>query len=365
MLRNFLAYAESGLIDTSEISKSAEADSPFERDVYLELTRQGITANLQVGVAGYRIDIGVLDETLPGRYICGIECDGVTYHASETARDRDRLRQQVLEDRGWHIHRIWSTDWFKDRSGQVVRILELIKLSREKANAEAIARRAIPAANIEVSLDRTREIFNELKNGNGNPDLPGESDGANPPGYIRPVVAMYEFAKSTGKMQSQNILEAPINQLAQAIIAVVTVENPIHIDELVDRIVGFWNTRAGKRIVEQVKAGCRSAVRMKLITKKGDFFYANSGTISVRSRSGLKFLPERISDDEYYATVFLVLQTGHVFSRKKLASEVAAILGFGRTSATLEELIGRSIDALISTGIAGDASNGIALRRSV
>jgi len=32
---------------------------------------------------------------------------------SRSARDRDRLRQQVLEDRGWQIHRIWSTDWFQ------------------------------------------------------------------------------------------------------------------------------------------------------------------------------------------------------------------------------------------------------------
>ena len=78
----------------------------------------------QVGVAGYRIDLGVVDADAPGRFVCGIECDGVAYHSSETARDRDRLRQQVLEARGWTLLRVWSTDWFKDRAGQVDRIVQ-------------------------------------------------------------------------------------------------------------------------------------------------------------------------------------------------------------------------------------------------
>ena len=68
-----------------------------------ELAARGLTLQPQVGVAGYRIDLGVLDRDVPGRFVCGIECDGVAYHASETARDRDRLRQQVLEARGWTL----------------------------------------------------------------------------------------------------------------------------------------------------------------------------------------------------------------------------------------------------------------------
>src|SRR5205085_224612 len=86
-----------------------------------------------------RIDLGIIDEILPGRYLCGIECDGMTYHSSETARDRDRLRQQVLEARGWTIHRLWSTDWFKDREGQIERLLRLIEQTRQLAQVEQAA----------------------------------------------------------------------------------------------------------------------------------------------------------------------------------------------------------------------------------
>ena len=116
------------------IVAAARTESPFEREVVTDLTRRGHLVQPQVGVAGYRIDIGVRDPDAPGRFLLGIECDGVAYHASETARDRDRLRQQVLEARGWTIVRLWCTDWFKDRAGQMERL--------EQAIADARATRA-------------------------------------------------------------------------------------------------------------------------------------------------------------------------------------------------------------------------------
>ena len=143
LLREFLLYAERGRLESISASLAAETESPFERDVFNELTQRNIQVLPQVGVAGYRIDLGVLDDTMPGRFLCGIECDGVAYHASETARDRDRLRQQVLEARGWTIHRMWSTDWFKDRQGQIERLLQLIEETRTRARETAAAAREV------------------------------------------------------------------------------------------------------------------------------------------------------------------------------------------------------------------------------
>ena len=102
----------------------------------------------QVGESGYRIDIGVRDREIPGRFICGIECDGMSYHSAETVRDRDRLRQQVLEDRGWIIHRVWSTDWFKDRQGKIDRLLRLVRESRARLKrSEAQERQPLATLN--------------------------------------------------------------------------------------------------------------------------------------------------------------------------------------------------------------------------
>ncbi len=365
LLRSFLEYAESGRIDQIEISHAADTESPFERDVYTELTRQGVKVVPQVGVAGYRIDLGVLDDTVPGRYICGIECDGVTYHASETARDRDRLRQQVLEDRGWLIYRIWSTDWFKDRPGQVTRIMDLIQKVRGKAAVEAAARLIKSSTSNNPLDDHISQALEEVGQSNTYLDSSEDnSDGFDLAGYVRPTVPTYQLAKYNNSFHRYNILETSFEQLAEVVIAVVNKEAPIHIDDLVDRIVGFWNTKAGKRIVDRVKGGCNTAVRAKTVVRKDNFFYTSlDAPVFVRSRNGLKFPPERISHEEYREAILLVLRTGFGFPRKKLADEVRAILGFGRTTSALDQLIGNAIDELLSTGIAGDASNGIAIRR--
>lgn len=89
-----------------------------------------------MGVAGYFIDVGVIDPGNSGSYLMGIECDGATYHSAKSARDRDRLRQQILEDLGWKIRRIWSTDWFKNPDVALEPIIqELNPLKTERSEA--------------------------------------------------------------------------------------------------------------------------------------------------------------------------------------------------------------------------------------
>ncbi|MEH1985904.1 DUF4011 domain-containing protein [Nostoc sp.] len=128
-LRNYLEYAASGgeRLQGNSYTDKLHFDSPFEEDVYHTLVEQGYTIRTQIGCSEYRIDLGVVNCDRPGEFLLGIECDGASYHSSPTARDRDRLRQQVLERLGWKIHRIWSTDWFRNKPFQVRLLIEKIK----------------------------------------------------------------------------------------------------------------------------------------------------------------------------------------------------------------------------------------------
>lgn len=121
ILRDYLKYAESGgeRLEDNSYSNELKFDSPFEEDVYHALKDKGYAIRTQVGCSGYRIDLAVVDKNHRGQFLLGIECDGASYHSSPTARDRDRLRQQVLERLGWKIHRIWSTDWFRNKPHQL------------------------------------------------------------------------------------------------------------------------------------------------------------------------------------------------------------------------------------------------------
>lgn len=118
LLRGYIDFAINGpSVLENEINDSniVHHDSSFEEAVYNFLDRRGYKLSTQVGCSGYRIDMAVKHPTLSGRYVLGIECDGATYHSARTARERDRLRQDVLENMGWTIYRIWSTDWNKDQ----------------------------------------------------------------------------------------------------------------------------------------------------------------------------------------------------------------------------------------------------------
>ncbi|WP_392530371.1 DUF4011 domain-containing protein [Nostoc sp. C117] len=129
LLHDYLEYAASGgkKLQGNSYTDTLHFDSPFEEDIYHVLVQQGYTIRTQVGCSGYRIDLGVVNSDRPGEFLLGIECDGASYHSSPTARDRDRLRQQVLERLGWKIHRIWSTDWFRNKPVQVRLLIEKIK----------------------------------------------------------------------------------------------------------------------------------------------------------------------------------------------------------------------------------------------
>ncbi|MDX2193330.1 MAG: DUF4011 domain-containing protein [Gemmatimonadales bacterium] len=133
VLRDYLRYASGELWWARGTETGRAPDSDFEIAVAMALQARGYEARAQVGVAGYFIDLAVVDPSKPGDFLLGIECDGATYHSAKSARDRDRLRQRQLESLGWTLHRIWSTDWFKDPDGQMERLVRRIEELRQQS----------------------------------------------------------------------------------------------------------------------------------------------------------------------------------------------------------------------------------------
>ncbi len=135
--KGYLEYAFTGKLDTGKIT-SKSVDSDFELFVKERLEAKGFEVEPQVGVAGFFIDLAVKHPDFPYGFLLGIECDGAAYHSSRSARDRDRLRQQVLEGLGWSIYRIWSTDWFHNPDNETEKLLSFMEnlLRSKKAQWE-------------------------------------------------------------------------------------------------------------------------------------------------------------------------------------------------------------------------------------
>jgi very-short-patch-repair endonuclease len=142
VLKGYLNYAKTGRLDT-ESFQQREPASDFEIAVANALTIHGFECVPQIGVAGFFIDLGVRHPEKPGTFILGIECDGASYHSAKSARDRDRLRQMILENLGWSMHRIWSTDWFKDSRREIEKVVEHLGqiLAGEKSSARLNVKR--------------------------------------------------------------------------------------------------------------------------------------------------------------------------------------------------------------------------------
>jgi very-short-patch-repair endonuclease len=157
-LHDFLVFCETGMLSKTEREEDRSPDSDFEIAVMEALRNEGFDCVPQVGVAGFFIDVSVLDPGNPGRYLMGIECDGATYHSSKSARDRDRLKQTILERLGWRIRRIWSTDWFKNPHAELQPIVrELNELKTEPVDEYP------PEAEYEEEIEEAIEEFDEME----------------------------------------------------------------------------------------------------------------------------------------------------------------------------------------------------------
>lgn len=146
LLRQYLQYVDSAGENLGDVILDKPVLNPFEVDVRDTLTRQGLKLVAQYGSSGYWIDYVIGHPTQPGRFVLALECDGATYHSSESARDRDRLRQEQLERLGWRFHRIWSSEWFYNRDKCVEKVMEAYRRAVEAADREGAEVDSMPHA---------------------------------------------------------------------------------------------------------------------------------------------------------------------------------------------------------------------------
>lgn len=326
-LKNFLKYAETGVLEIARETGKA-ADSPFELEVIEALRERNYEVEPQVGTAGYFIDIAVKDPDYPGRYVLAIECDGAAYHSSRSARDRDRLRQGVLEGLGWNFHRIWSTDWFRNPQQEITRAVAAIESARAKI---AEGRHALP----EVAPELKHEIVR------GAPAEEAVLSSSKP--YVKarltPVASLTELHQ-----------EKP-EHLMQMIRTVIEVEAPVHTSEVTRRLMeAFGVTRAGSRITAAVDEAIRLGVRHRLFQGRDGFLYsADNRPVPIRSRAHWESAERKfewVAPEELDQALVETVTLGFSMSREDAISGALGLLGFGRATSKIAGTLEDRIDTL-------------------
>ncbi|MFY0255424.1 DUF3320 domain-containing protein [Chitinophaga sp. 30R24] len=325
-LKNFLYFAQQGKLYMTE-ETGLPADSPFEENVAAKLEAAGYTVRKQIGAKGFYIDLAIVDVENPGRYLLGIECDGAAYHTARSARDRDRLRQQVLEAMGWKIYRIWSTDWFRYPDRELNRLVAAIEQSR-----------------LAIAMDDQEEA-NHLKE--DSPALTRE--------VVRSQekeVPAYETAVLPPEIQEQEFHLLPIGKLCNWIEDIVTIESPVHFDELARRMVEAAGiTRVGPRIREILRHAVRHSDASKRIKIKGQFLWHTSLPVPmVRNRSLLPAAARKISyisTEEIGVALEKVVKDAVAIQREDAVPFIAKMFGYSRVTEEMKEEIMKAIDISI------------------
>lgn len=338
--RLFLHFARTGRLTMAE-STGRDHDSVFEEQVAKALQDRGYQVHRQVGLAGFFIDLAVADHDRPGRYLIGIECDGAAYHDARSARDRDRLRQSVLESHGWTIHRVWSTDWFQRPSEQLDIIIARIEAAKAEYDAETTrhATRAVPVDIVTIERDDVTEI-----------GLINTGDDA-AAGSLPYVEAVLERPRHI----TCELHEAPTGILTALVVEAVGIEGPVHVDEIIDRIRDAWGLkRAGGRIQQAVEAGIDIAVKTGKVERDGVFLTIPGAPVRIRDRSATSSLTLRRADilppTEIRAAILDIIQINFGATSDQVVQAVSRMFGIRSTSAPVRSVIETEIGALVSDG---------------
>lgn len=268
-LKAFLDYAERGAValPARDEGSLGPAENPFEAAVAGAFRARGWEVRSQIGVSGYRIDLAVVNPDRAGAYLAGVECDGAQYHSSATARDRDKIRQAVLEGLGWNILRIWSTDWFRnplavtdrlnDRLEELLEADRALRAAEEERpeNGEAPKERLALPAPIEGGPQQVQEESVALS---PPPPPSAESAVSQPEPFTGNTAAQVPvtLGHETGETDPDRFYDANYTPVLVALIEdIVNTDGPLPLARLARAVAQRhgWQ-RTGRRIAARVDA---------------------------------------------------------------------------------------------------------------
>ena len=330
VFQNFLIYAKTRKLPQN-LEERNEPDSEFEEDVAEVIRSLGYKVSYQVGSEGFRIDLGVKSPSNPNNYILAVECDGATYHSTLWARERDRLRQEVLEHAGWQFHRIWSTDWFYNRANEVEKLRVALSSSSELDLNDHLV-----GANNEKPVEETPK----------GPIGTEPIDISPPKEYDLPLYTKADISEDIEyKYYEYEPHEVPERDLGDLLAQIVQIEGPVHIEEIARRYINAFDTaRMGSRIRQAVRQAISSAQRRLDLQRQGNFWgtaqqFENPSVRNRSAESSPLTKAEYLSEAEILAAAKIIESDSGKVEVPELAKSISRLLGFKRSGPDFQKRV--------------------------
>lgn len=328
LLRSYIEFAQQGisaLENELKYNNKLEFDSPFEESIYDFLVSKGYNVITQVGCSGFRIDMAVKDPKHEGKFTIGIECDGATYHSSRTARERDRLRQEILESMGWKIYRIWSTDWIKNPKYEKEKLVDAIEKSINNIFVSEEKKLVKQVSETVNDIVIEEKIENQHSNKNN---------------FVK-----YELGNPYDYMNISR---------SNAVKKIIEIEQPIHFEELCRRIAPLYSRQKATSFVKY-------EIRQLLNYDLKNEIEEHNMFISLKGFNNLKVrIPEEengyvrpinyICDEELLLAMVTIAENSYGITSDDLLVVTARELGYKRTGENITSTLHRIYSNALAEG---------------
>lgn len=330
LLKNYLDYAENGAVAIEReinVNSFEQFDSEFELEVCEFLRQNGYDVDTQVGCSNFRIDLGIKRHDTSD-YVLAVECDGATYHSSKNARDRDRLRQQILENMGWKFYRIWSTDWFKNTSVEKERLLKAAK----EAMKDDVPHEINSNSN-EENETSADEVFEET---------------------------MHENHKTFPEYKQADVYRFSVTDNFQAFVKkVMDIEAPVSEEWLLKRIPWmFGREKVTKAVKDEYEKKMFRCERNGIIRRNGFLYSSDMKEFELRVPNGVddKRDINYICREELGSGMFEIIKQNMSIEKESLYKYLAKLLGINRLT---DKVVWKMDDALEAIKSLVEIDNGI------
>ena len=340
MLRSYIEFAQQG----TNALKPIESDDAFElKDDFCKvivdfLRKHGYLVETEIGCSDYKIDIAVVNPDVEGEYIAGIECDGLSYVQAKTARDRDHLRRTILQNMGWNLYRVWSTEWVRNPGAEGEALLSFL---RSVVGKDGKVRHAMKNSNDGSENVAIDQIASETAK------VVQKQPATNPYGF-----SYYKEAKWWDAPHSHS--DDNLTRISENVKYIVSVEQPMHMELLYKRMGPSFTT--GKA-TESVRSTIDEAISKKL-----------KGKVMINSDNFIRLLPkapvvvripekydtprpmEYIHTEEVANAMIRIIERSFGITTEDLSTECARAFGFERKGPKIKQKTDAAIDYLVKTG---------------
>lgn len=347
MLRQYMEFALNG----SSTLQPGQIES--DKDVFLEvvagfLISHGYKIKKYVGCSGYRIDIAVIHPNNENCFVAGIECDGLSYAAAKSARDRDHLRKSILEGMGWRIFRVWSPEWMARQDIEGQKLLTFIDTAINEFKEVKRQQEPAPENNTHPT-----ELFAEVIEENQASEA--QSMPASIEAGIKNPYGFTEYKEAVWHETNNIIRFNDDDRVAGEIEYIVGIEQPIYVDLLYQRMAGaFGNQKVTAPVRNAVDRVIYSNNLKSIIIKDKDGFIALADfhelQVRVPAEGSLPRSINLISPDEIGLAMLTIAGQAIGLTSEGLIDAATKALGYARKSERIMTCMNNALERLVKQG---------------